>query len=104
MAQAEALERTRSAGPRWQFRLRGLGRRTRRRRCRGLCRRRAEPQDFLTAISLFDQLRIERIADEIVPAAVRPLSFAVGAADDQPVSGTRHRHIEEPAIFVARLG
>ena len=40
---------------------------------------------------------------QIVPAAVRSFSFAVSAADDQPVLGARHGDVKEPAIFVARL-
>ena len=61
-------------------------------------------QDCLRAGTLLNQERFERRANEIVPAACRPLPFAFGAADDQPVGGSCHRHVEQSPIFVFGLG
>ena len=43
---------------------------------------------------------MERPANQIVPAAFRPLGPPVGAADDQPVGGARHGDVEQAAVFV----
>src|SRR6185437_247107 len=51
---------------------------------------------------LADALAFERVAHELVPAAVGDLPVALGAADDQPLGGARHRDVEQAAVFVAR--
>ncbi len=61
-------------------------------------------QHFLLTLAFCDEERLERIADEIIPAVLRSFFDAVGAADDEPLGGARHGDVEKAAIFVLGLG
>ena len=65
----------------------------------------AIPPDPRIALAGFHKVRAggKAVDDEIVPATLRPLFGALIAADDQPLGGARHRHIEQPAVLVLRL-
>ena len=49
-----------------------------------------------------DAIALQRVLDQLIPAAVGNLVAALRAGDHQPLLGARHRDIEQAAIFVAR--
>src|SRR5262249_11379607 len=72
--------------------------------CLGSNGRLAVAPDLPVAILLFDrERRLERREHQVPPAALRPRALTLGAADDEPVDGTRHGDVEQAPVFVLGL-